>query len=112
MNKIILVLLIIVMTMLGSLGGFFFKKSTAVKKIYYLLVNKYFYIGVLFYVLGALINIYVLKYMPYSVVLPMSSITYVWSIILSVLIIKEKLTYKKIIGITSIIVGAVFIGMY
>lgn len=100
------------MTLLGSFGGFFFKKSTGVKKIYQLLFNKYFYLGAFFYVCGALLNIYVLKYMPYTVVLPMSSITYVWSIILSVLIIKEKLTVRKVIGITSIVVGAVFIGMY
>ena len=100
------------MTLFGSFGGFFFKSSTKVQKLYLTLFNKNFYLGILFYLIGAILNILALKYMSYTVVLPMTSITYVWSIILSVVIMKEKLTSKKIIGIISIVIGATFIGLF
>ena len=111
MNKLLLLALILIMTLLGSYGGFFFKKSATDHTILEIIKNKYLYIGILFYLSGAFINILVLKYMPYSVVLPLSSITYVWSVISAVLILKEKLTVTKVLGISSIVIGAVFIGL-
>lgn len=99
---------IVGMTLLGSLGGFFFKRSTSGASVLSIIRNKNVYIGVLFYVLGAGVNILVLKKLPYSVVYPLSAITYVWSLVLSVLVLKEKLTRPKLIGIASILVGAAF----
>jgi drug/metabolite transporter (DMT)-like permease len=100
------------MTLLGSFGGFFFKKCTKGTSLLGVIKSKYLYIGVLLYVLGALVNIWVLKYMPYSVVLPVSAITYVWTMFSSRLILKEKFTKQKLIGIVSIIVGAILIGVF
>lgn len=102
---------IVAMTLLGSLGGFFFKKSTGGATILEIAKSKYVYIGVVFYLAGAVANILVLKHLPYSVVYPMSSITYVWTMILSRLVLKEKFTKQKLIGITAILVGAFFFGM-
>lgn len=114
MNNALLVTLLVLgifgMTLLGSLGGFFFKKSTAGASILGIVKNKNVYIGVLFYLLGAVLNILVLKKLPYSVVYPMSAITYVWSLALSVTVLKEKLTRPKLIGIVSILIGAAFFG--
>lgn len=109
MNRFLLILIIIVMTLLGSFGGFFFKKSTDGTTILDILKNKFLYIGGILYVSGAVLNIIVLKYMPLSVVLPMSSITYIWSMIISRIILKEKITLFKISGIVSIIMGVIFI---
>lgn len=112
MNKIFLIAVIIFMTMLGSLGGFFFKcSSSAGGSFLSILKNKNLYIGGLIYVASALLNIWVLKYMQYSVVLPMTAITYIWTMILSRIVLKEKITVKKAFGVASIIVGAVFLGM-
>lgn len=114
MNNALLVTLLVLgifgMTLLGSLGGFFFKRSTAGASILGIVKNKNVYIGVLFYLLGAVLNILVLKKLPYSVVYPMSAITYVWSLALSVAVLKEKLTRPKLIGIVSILIGAAFFG--
>jgi drug/metabolite transporter (DMT)-like permease len=101
------------MTMLGALGGFFFKKSSADSSYVIAIVkSKKLYIGCLLYTASAFINIWVLKYMPYSVVMPMTAITYIWTMMLSHFVLKEKITVKKMIGIASIIVGAAFISMY
>lgn len=113
MNKIFLIAVIIFMTMLGSLGGFFFKRSSARVEGSFLslLKNKNLYVGGFIYVASAILNIWVLKYMQYSVVMPMTAITYIWTMLLSAVILKEKITMKKAIGVAAIIVGAVFIGM-
>lgn len=52
-----------------------------------------------FLYLGAtIINIIVLRYLDYSVALPLTSLTYIWIMILSYLILREKITVKKIVG--------------
>lgn len=112
MNKLILILVIIFMTMLGSLGGFFFKKSTGSESMFATLKNKYLYIGGILYVVAALINVWVLKFLDYSVVMPMTAITYIWTLIVARVALKEKLTGKKVIGILAIITGALFIGLF
>ncbi|CDZ23878.1 putative membrane protein [[Clostridium] cellulosi] len=111
MNKIFLIAVIIFMTMLGALGGFFFKRSSAGGSILSIIKNKELYIGGIIYIASALLNIWVLKYMQYSVVLPMTAITYIWTMIISRIVLKEKITVKKAFGVASIIVGAVFLSM-
>lgn len=114
-NGIIFILTTIIgilcMTLLGSLGGFFFKKSTNGATVWEIAKSKFVYIGVFFYLAGAVANILVLKVLPYSVVYPMSAITYVWSMIFSRLILKEKITKQKLIGMAAILVGAAFFGL-
>ena len=100
------------MTIFGAFGGFFFKKAAdtggSVLKI---LFSPFLYVGGLLYVLGALLNILVLKKLDYTVVLPITAITYVWTLVISYLILKEKLTSRKIAGVLFIIVGALILGL-
>lgn len=109
MNKFILFFVIIIMTLIGSFGGFFFKKSTAGSSVLSIVKSKFLYIGGCLYVVSAIMNIFVLRYMPLSVVLPMTAITYIWSMIISKIVFKEKITKFKFIGITLIIIGVIFI---
>lgn len=99
---------ILIMTLMGSLGALFFKRSTSNDMtIKSLIINKNLYIGGGLYFISATLNIYVLKSMPYSVVLPLTSITYIWTMILSYFVLHEKISSKKIVGIILIILGAV-----
>lgn len=61
--------------------------------------------------MGALLNIYVLKFLPYTVVLPMTSLTYIWTMIISFYLLKEKITFKKILGVILILIGAFLISI-
>ena len=45
----------------------------------------------------------------YSVVLPLTSITYIWTMLVSFLFLKEHISVKQIIGVSMIVVGAVLI---
>lgn len=95
------------MTIMGSFGGFFFKKVSADFKIPGILLNKNLYIGGILYVGGALLNIYVLKFLDYSMVLPLTSLTYIWTMIVSYTLLGEKITPKKMAGVTLIVIGAI-----
>lgn len=111
MNKFLLVMIIIIMTLFGSFGGFFFKKSTSGSTIMSIIKSKFLYIGGFIYVASAILNIIVLKYMPLSVVLPMTAITYIWSMIISRVILKEKITLFKLAGIVAIFIGVTLVAI-
>lgn len=105
-------LLCLVMTVFGAFGGFFFKKAadsgTSILKI---LLSPYLYVGGVIYVISAVLNIIALKGLNYTVVLPITAITYVWTLVISYFILKEKLSGKKITGVLLIIVGALILGL-
>jgi drug/metabolite transporter (DMT)-like permease len=103
MIKLVLLLL---MTLLGSLGGVFFKRCTSrgFKITKYFIVN--LGIGGILYVLGALLNIWLLKLLPYTITYPLTAITYLWTLVFSYYFLSEALNRKKILGVTLIIFGA------
>lgn len=108
MNKFLLLLM--VMTVFGSFGGFFFKKAISQSKtIFNVIFKPMLYIGGMLYVLSAILNIVVLKKINYTIVLPVTSITYIWSMLISYVFLKEKMTNKKIIGVILIIVGSAMV---
>lgn len=105
--KIELLLVILLMTVLGAVAGLFLKRASGSNGIVAMLFNINLYIGGSLYLVAALLNIYVLRFMEYSVVLPLTSITYIWTMVVSYLFLKEKITKKKIAGVCLIVVGAI-----
>ena len=101
-------LMLIVGTILGAFGGFFFKKCTNAGTIKGIIFSPFLYLGGMLYLVSAILNIIVLRYLPYSVTLP---ITYIWSMIISYLFLKEKITKTKFVAIVFILGGAVFLGL-
>ena len=97
------------MTLLGALGAIYLKRASYVKGIFNLIKTPSFYIAIFFYGASSLLNILILTVMDYVVVLPLCAVTYVWTTALSVLYYKEKITIGKIVGISLIILGTVFI---
>lgn len=76
-----------------------------------IIFNKYFYIGGILYFVSDLINIYILRFLEYSIVLPMTSITYIWTMIIAGVFLKEKINFKKILGVLFILFGATLLVM-
>ncbi|OJU12365.1 MAG: multidrug transporter [Clostridiales bacterium 43-6] len=100
-------LLLVAMTILGAFAAFFLKKASAGDGILSILKSLNFYIGGFLYFVSALINIYILKHLDYSVVLPLTSITYIFTMLISHQFLKEKITTKKIIGVSLILIGSI-----
>lgn len=102
-----LILSVLVMTLFGSLGALFLKRGSAkVSELKSLVTTPQIWLGGLFYLAGALLNIYLMRGYSYSIVYPLTSLTYVWSLILSALLLHEKVTVQKLFGIAAICLGA------
>lgn len=99
------IILFVVMTLLGAFAGLYLKKASSTVSLIDLLKEHYIYVGGGLYFLSALLNVYLLKYISLSIILPLTSVTYIWTMIISNRFLDEKLSFKKIIGIFTIIIG-------
>lgn len=79
----------------GSVASLFLKKASGTEGLLALIKNPYLYIGGDLYLFSAVLNIWILRVLEYSVVLPLTSLTYIWTMVLSYFILKEKITKKK-----------------
>ena len=100
-------IVLIIMTILGACGSFYLKKASDAKKIKILVITPAFYLGGLLYLISAILNIYILKFLDYSVVLPLTSITYIWTFVLYKLIFKKSIKQKKNIRVFLKVFGSI-----
>jgi drug/metabolite transporter (DMT)-like permease len=102
-------LILIIGTFMASLASFYFKKSSPGVGLIGILRNRSFYFGGFLYVVSSIMTIWLLQRMPYSVVLPMGGICYVWTLLLSYRLLGEKINKYKVTGIIFIITGILFL---
>ncbi|BBK78195.1 EamA family transporter [Clostridium butyricum] len=105
-------ILLIIMTLMGAIASLFLKKASGFKSLKQLVFNINLYLGGILYVLSAVINIYILRFLDYSLVLPLTSITYIWTMIISYCVFKEKITIKKMFGLMLVIIGVMLIAVF
>ncbi len=107
----IIYLLALLMTLLASVASLFFKRASSSGGIVSMLKNPNLYAGGFLYVAAALLNVYILRFLDYSVVMPLGSITYVWTMVLSLLVLGERITARKIAGVACIVAGAACVAL-
>ena len=103
--------MVLSMTFMGAAASIFFKSASGSEGFIKMFLNVHLYIGGILYLAAAAVNILVLRYLDYSVVLPVSSITYIWTMLLSYIILKETITKKKVLGVLCIVIGAVCVAV-
>lgn len=102
-----LLLLVLLMALCGAVGALFLKlASPKVNSLRTMITTPQIWLGGMFYLIGALLNIYLLRDYSYSVVYPLTSLTYVWSLVLASVMLHERITAQKLIGIAAICLGA------
>ena len=69
----------------------------------------FLFVGFLLYGVGALVMIVAYRFGSLSVLQPILSLTYVFSIVLSAFVLKETITLLKCIGVLIIISGVILI---
>ncbi len=107
-----IILIILSMTLFGAVGSLFLKRAAdSMTSVFSLAVNPNFYIGVVLFCLGAVINIIGLRYVPYSILFPIKSLSYVWTIIIAKIFLKEKLTKYKIAGVAFLLLGVAILSI-
>lgn len=105
-------IIVLLLTILGSFGAFFLKKATNSKpSIMSAFTSKYLYIGGALYILAAILNIFVLNYLDYIVLLPLTSLSYIWTMIIARIFLGDKISRNKKIGVLCICIGAFIIAM-
>lgn len=103
-------LMVFPMTLLGALGAYLFKcASGKTTGLFQLFTCRELYVGGVLYVASALLNIVLLKYLAYSILYPMTAITYIWSALLSSKLLGETIGKKGLIGIACVWVGVLFL---
>ena len=103
-------LAVLAMTLVGAMGAFFLKAGMdRVDSLTSLFQNPRIYLGGCFYLAGALLNILLLRRLDYSVLYPMTAITYVWSMVLSAAFLGERVTGRKLAGVAAILVGVLIL---
>ena len=103
--------LLVLLTLLEAAGSVYLKKATAADGIIGIIKTPVFYLGGFLYFAAAVLNIYVLRFLDYSVAFPLKAVTYIWTVLLAYVFFREKLTGRKLAGVLLIIGGAVLISM-
>jgi drug/metabolite transporter (DMT)-like permease len=89
------------------MASYFLKQASGFSSIQALIIKKEFYIGGFLYLAAAVLNVITLKYMDYSIILPLASLTYIWTMIIAKMKLDEKITKRKMVGVVLIILGAI-----
>lgn len=108
----VILVILVVSTFSGSTGALALKKGMIdLPQLQFkaVITNGWIYLGTLLYVLSAMTNILLLKFLDYSIAFPMTSLTYVWTVIISYFIFKEKLSLRKVLAVILIIIGVFII---
>lgn len=108
---IIDIVCLLLMTMLGAIASLFLKRSSGADGMLSMFKNINLYIGGFLYLVSAMLNIWFLRHLDYSVVLPLTSLTYIWTMVLSYMVLQEKITRKKIFGVILILSGATIVSL-
>lgn len=100
------ILLILFFTFFAALGSYFFKVSDRVRGV---LGNYYIYLGIFSYLLSNVFFILLLKDNKLAVVFAFTGLNYVWSLGFGKYMLRERITFAKVVAVLLIIVGVVVI---
>lgn len=107
---------IFLMTIMGSVASLFLKQASGSLEgdhmgaiVLKMLKTPSLYAGGALYLGAAVLNIYVLRLLDYSSVLPLSAFTYVWTMFLARIRFGEKLTGRKMTGVILVVIGAMLV---
>ncbi|MEM4336806.1 MAG: EamA family transporter [Candidatus Woesearchaeota archaeon] len=105
------ILIVLFTSFLGGVAALLIKKASQKFSFNISLItkNKLLIIGFFLYIITSILFLVALKFGSLVELFPLTSTTYIWSVILSAKFLKEKINIYKILGIAVIILGAFFI---
>ena len=110
MSNWILVPTFMLMTFLGAVGSLGLKKGSAgAKGLMSLIFNRWFLGGGFLYFISAVLDIWLLRYLPYVLVLPLTAMTYIWSTALAGIFLRERVTKTKMFGLLLLVSGMILL---
>jgi len=101
------------MTLLGSFGAISLKlASRSIHSIREIVHCKWLPLGIFLYLASSVINIILLRQLDYTKVLPITALTYIWTLPLSRLIFGEQFDVWKIGAMVLILAGVFMIAFF
>jgi multidrug transporter EmrE-like cation transporter len=105
-------LLVFAASVVGSFGAVFLKLGSAtVGGSLLTFVNRNLIIGVILYLGSSVFYALALKGGEVSVLYPMVSLGYVWTVVWARIFFKESFTRQKLAGLALVLLGVVFVNM-
>ena len=111
MINLFAVLLVLIATLIGGIGALLLKKSADKYTFKKMLFSYLFWGGLFLYGLSSVFYILALKREQLSIIYPLVSTSYIWTVIFSVKFLKEKMNKWKYMALGGIIFGIVLIGV-
>lgn len=114
MNPVLLrsMLLVSGASVVGSFGAVFLKFGSAtIGKSPLTFLNRNLFIGVALYLGSSVVYALGLKGGEVSVLYPMVSLGYIWTVVWSRIFFKETFTKQKMLGLGLVLLGVVFVGL-
>lgn len=103
-----IIIISICSSLVASFASYFLKKTTAqAANVFGYLKTWSLYVGGVLYLISACVGIYILKKIDYSVAVPLGALTYIWTLFVSRVLLKEKITVRKVLGIAIILFGVI-----
>lgn len=105
------IIIMIICTLFTALGQLFFKYSSQSFElnIISLITNYNLILGFIFYGLGALLLIIALRFGELSAIYPFISLTFIWVMVISLIVFNETINSFKINALILIISGTILI---
>ena len=102
-----------VASFVGSFGALYLKTGAAKLNLglRYLILNGRLLLGVTLFGASSLAYVVALRQGELSVLYPLVSMGYIWTLVWSALFLKERITRNKLLGLLLIVLGIVLIGV-
>lgn len=94
---------------LDKIGGFYIKEESIFSNIFRVAFSWYIILGLALYVIATVVFLFLLNEYPISLVVPLSSISFIFSMIAGIYIFNENVNYLNWIGAFVIILGVFLI---
>lgn len=114
MNPVLLrsMLLVFAASVVGSFGAVFLKFGSAkVDRSPLSFLNRNLFIGVTLYLGSSVFYALGLKGGQVSVLYPMVSLGYIWTVLWSRIFFQERFTKDKVLGLGLVLLGVIFVGI-
>jgi len=105
--------LVMLASFVGSFGALFLKSGAARLRfnVKDLALNWRLILGVTLFVTSSVAYVVGVRKGELSILYPMVSLSYIWTLLWSVLFLDERITRNKFFGLALIVLGIVFIGI-
>ncbi len=105
------IILVLIGTVLGSFSLLFLKKEASRRSFKELWTHPQVWLSGLLFLISLIFYLIPLRTEQVSVLFPFVSASYIWTALLSVRYLQEKMNWWKLSGLVGIIIGIVLVGI-